>query len=103
MNFYDRPQTLLEHRRHGIFRSLSESEEASGSHARGGWLFFVKSLALALALLCSSEVGAETIKVAYAALSGTQVALWMAKEGGYLSKYGIDAEIIYIPAVAATQ
>ena len=27
----------------------------------------------------------------------------MAKEGGYLSKYGIEAELIYIPAVAATQ
>ena len=27
----------------------------------------------------------------------------MAKEGGYLSKYGIEAEYIYIPAVAATQ
>ena len=27
----------------------------------------------------------------------------MAKEGGYLSKYGIEAELIYIPAVAAIQ
>src|SRR5207245_3731106 len=38
-----------------------------------------------------------------AALSGAQVASWMAKEGGYLSKYGIQADLIYIPAVAATQ
>jgi ABC-type nitrate/sulfonate/bicarbonate transport system substrate-binding protein len=27
----------------------------------------------------------------------------MAKEAGYFSKYGIEAELIYIPAVAATQ
>ena len=46
---------------------------------------------------------AESIKLGYAALSGSQVASWMAKEGGYFSKYGIDAELIYIPAVAATQ
>ena len=32
-----------------------------------------------------------------------QVAPWMAKEAGYFSKYGIEAELIYIPAVAATQ
>ena len=27
----------------------------------------------------------------------------MAKEAGYFSKHGIEAELIYIPAVAATQ
>src|SRR5215471_1613109 len=51
----------------------------------------------------SAEIRAESIKLGYAALSGSQIASWMAKEGGYLSKYGIDAELIYIPAVAATQ
>jgi NitT/TauT family transport system substrate-binding protein len=59
---------------------------------------------LTVALLSfSAEVFPESIKLGYAALSGSQIASWMAKEGGYLSKYGIEAELIYIPAVAATQ
>src|SRR5207245_11109144 len=51
----------------------------------------------------SAVVFSQPIKLGYAALSAGQVAAWMAKVGGYLSKYGIDAELIYIPAVAATQ
>lgn len=61
-------------------------------------------IALTVILLgVGGKAFAESIKLGYAALSGSQVASWMAKEGGYLSKYGIDAELIYIPAVAATQ
>jgi len=91
MKFYDRPQTLLEDRI---------------SDWRQGCLFCRRRLVVALtvALLgLSAEVHSESIKLGYAALSATQVAAWMAKEGGYLSKYGIEAEYIYIPAVAATQ
>jgi NitT/TauT family transport system substrate-binding protein len=85
MNFYDHPQTLLEHRI---------------SDRRRSCLIF----ALIVALLgLSSEVFSQPIKVGYAALSGTQVAVWMAKEGGYLSKYGIEAELIYVPQITATQ
>jgi NitT/TauT family transport system substrate-binding protein len=86
MNFYDRPTTLLEDR-----------------HYR---LVFRKFLSVVLTVVLlgfSAKAFAESIKLGYAALSGSQVASWMAKEGGYLSKYGIDAELIYIPAVAATQ
>ena len=67
---------------------------------------FRKFLAVALMVLqfgFSAEVFAQSIKLGYAALSAGQVAVWMAKEGGYLSKYGIEADLIYIPAVAATQ
>ena len=88
MRFFGRPQTLLDLRI---------------SIRRSGWLVLVKVLALALTLLSDAEIRAESIKLGYAALSGSQVASWMAKEGGYLSKYGIDAELIYIPAVATTQ
>src|SRR5690349_19367131 len=49
------------------------------------------------------EVSAETIKIAYAALVAGQVAVWIAKDGGYLAKRGIDADLIYIPATTATQ
>lgn len=103
MNIFDRPQTLLEHRRYGIFRSLREGKELRSSQGRSGWRFFAKPLALALTLLSSAEVFAQSIKLGYAALTAGQVAPWIAKEAGYLSKYGIEAELIYLPAVAATQ
>jgi NitT/TauT family transport system substrate-binding protein len=62
------------------------------------------AMTLTVALLgFSGEVFSQSIKLGYAALSAAQVAAWMAKEGGYLSKYGIESELIYIPAVAATQ
>ena len=62
------------------------------------------SVVLTFILLGSSpKAFAESIKVGYAALVAGQVAVWMAKEGGYLSKNGIQADLIYIPAVAATQ
>src|SRR5499427_354472 len=67
---------------------------------------FHKYLAVALLFLqfgFSAEVFAQSIKLGYAALSAGQVAVWMAKEGRYLSRYGIEPELIYIPAVAATQ
>jgi NitT/TauT family transport system substrate-binding protein len=91
MNFYDRPQTLLEDRI---------------SDRRHGCLFCRRRLMVALTvtlLIFSVEVHSQSIKLGYAALSGAQVGAWMAKEGGYLLKYGIEAELIYIPAVAATQ
>jgi NitT/TauT family transport system substrate-binding protein len=89
MNFYDRPQTLLENR---IFIRRQ-------SRLRKPLMISLTAILLGF----SARASAEPIKLGYAALSGTQVAAWMAKEGGYLSKYGIEAELIYIPAVAATQ
>jgi NitT/TauT family transport system substrate-binding protein len=104
MNFYDRPQTLLEDLQYGgPLRSLRERKETSISRRKRGRRVFGNAFALALTLLSSAEVLAEPIKLAYAALSAGQVASWVAKEGGYLSKYGIEGELIYIPAVAATQ
>ena len=91
MDSFFRSQTLLEYR---IFVW------------RRGRLFFRRSLAIALTVVLldfSAEVSGQSIKLGYAALSAGQVAVWVAKEGGYLSKYGIEAELIYIPAVAATQ
>jgi len=106
MDFFDRPQTLLEDRQYNASRSLHKKRAASMSHSRRRWLFFRKPLAVALTVILlglSAKVFAEPIKLGYAALSAGQIAAWMAKEGGYLSKYGIEAELIYIPAIAATQ
>ena len=86
MNFYDHAQTLLLDR-----------------HDRLAFRKFL-SLALTVVLVCfSAKAFAEPVKLGYAALTAGQVAPWMAKEAGYFSKYGIEAELIYIPAVAATQ
>jgi NitT/TauT family transport system substrate-binding protein len=105
MNIYDRPQTLLEDRDCNALGNLREKKAVSISPSKRGSRFFREPLAIVLTviLLRGAEVFAEPIKLGYAALSATQVAAWMAKEGGYLSKYGIEAELIYIPAVAATQ
>ena len=76
------------------------------SRWRPGLYLFANSFAIALATMLLGfcpEVFAQAIKLGYAALNAGQVAPWMAKEAGYLAKYGIDAELIYIPAVAATQ
>ena len=91
MNFYDHPQTLLEDR-------ISDWRRCR--------LFFRKLLVVALTVALlgfSVEAFSQPIKLGYAALSAGQVTAWMAKEGGYLSKYGIEADLIYIPAIAATQ
>ena len=89
MNFYERLQMLLEDpifiRRRSLFRKA-----------------FMITLTVSL-LGFSAKALAEPVKLGYAALTAGQVAPWMAKEAGYFSKYGIEAEYIYIPAVAATQ
>jgi NitT/TauT family transport system substrate-binding protein len=103
MNFDDRPQTLPENWQYSHpSRKVHLNKEANGFD---WWRSFRKSLAIALILilLIGGEVLSQPIKLGYAALSAGQVSAWMAKEGGYLSKYGIEADLIYIPAVAATQ
>src|SRR6266496_6161873 len=105
MNFCDRPQTLLEVRRYRASRNVRENNGPSALVRGRNRHSFRKTLGLGLTviLLHGTEVFAEPLKLAYLALSVGQVASWIAKEGGYLSKYGIEADLIYIPAVAATQ
>ena len=85
---------------HDVLRSLCQNK---GPQA---WFFWSNPLAIVLTLMLfgfSAEVFAQNVKLGYAALTAGQVAPWIAKEAGYFSKYGIEAELIYIPAVAATQ
>jgi NitT/TauT family transport system substrate-binding protein len=106
MNFYDHSPTLLEERRYSSSPSPHRNQRLNVFDSRPGWLFFRRPLAMllmVLLLLLGSEVFAQRIKLGYAALSAGQAVAWMAKEGGYLSKHGIEAELIYIPAIAATQ
>jgi NitT/TauT family transport system substrate-binding protein len=102
MNLYGHSQALIEDRRYSSSRSTHRNKGLSVFDWGRGRLFFQKPLAMAVTvlLLSSAEVFGQSIKLGYAALSAGQVSAWMAKEGGYLSKYGIEAELIYIPAVA---
>jgi NitT/TauT family transport system substrate-binding protein len=86
MNSYDCIKTSVEARPHRIvFR-------------------YFLALVLTIGLLgFRAEVFAQPIKVAYAALVAGQIAVWIAKDGGYLAKHGVDADLIYIPATTATQ
>lgn len=106
MNCDDRLPTLLQNRRHSTMRNLDEIKQVSISARRPSWRFFSRSLAFSLTALLfpfGAGVSAQPIKLGYAALVAGQVAPWIAKEAGYLSKYGIEAELIYIPATTATQ
>src|SRR5262245_35681572 len=88
-----------------FFRSQTLPGDRFSRWRRGG-PFSRNLLVVALTAVLfgfSANGSAESIKLGYVALSGAHVAAWMAKEGGYFSKYGIEAELIYIPAVAATQ
>jgi putative SOS response-associated peptidase YedK len=42
MDFFDRPQTLLEDRQYNASRSMHKKRAASMSHSRRRWLFFRK-------------------------------------------------------------
>ncbi|HEY1267491.1 MAG TPA: ABC transporter substrate-binding protein [Candidatus Binatia bacterium] len=56
-------------------------------------LFFA---ALALALLCARSASAERIRIAYSAISGVQLPLWIAKESGFFKRQGLDVDFLYI-------
>ena len=70
---------------------------------RSGFRNFLATALMVGLFSFEAQVFAQPIKVGYAALVAGQIAVWIAKEGGYLSTHGIDAELIYIPATTATQ
>ncbi len=41
-------------------------------------------------------VDAAPLRVAYSAISGAMSSLWLAKEGGYFKREGLDVELLYI-------
>jgi NitT/TauT family transport system substrate-binding protein len=64
---------------------------------------FLASALIPIVSVFGADVVAQHVKVGYAALVAGQVPVWIAKDGGYLAKHGIEAELIYIPATTATQ
>lgn len=47
-------------------------------------------------LLIASVVNAAPVRVAYSAISGAMSPLWVAQEGGYFKREGLDVELLYI-------
>jgi ABC-type nitrate/sulfonate/bicarbonate transport system substrate-binding protein len=54
-------------------------------------------LSLLLIVVVSSSVGdAAPLRIAYSAISGAMSTLWVAQEGGYFKREGLDTELLYI-------
>ena len=49
-----------------------------------------------LVLLLARGVGAAPIRISYSAISGAMSSLWVAQEGGYFKREGLDTELLYI-------
>jgi len=45
---------------------------------------------------CVSTSNAAPMRVAYSAISGAMSSLWVAQEGGYFKREGLDTELLYI-------
>ncbi|MBM4262070.1 MAG: ABC transporter substrate-binding protein [Deltaproteobacteria bacterium] len=57
----------------------------------------IHAIVLALFLLFGPSVSrAAPLRVAYSAISGAMSSLWVAQEGGYFKREGLDTELLYI-------
>src|ERR671918_468644 len=65
-------------------------------------LFLLLAGANLLCPLSTPGFAADNIRVAFSAISPTQGVLWVADVGGFLSKNGLNAEIIYTRAAIET-
>ncbi len=51
---------------------------------------------LVVALAWAGPVTAAPLRIAYSAISGAMSSLWVAQEGGYFNREGLDTELLYI-------
>ena len=49
-----------------------------------------------IAIFLPGVVAAAPLRVAYSAISGAMASLWVAQEGGYFKREGLDTELLYI-------
>ena len=54
------------------------------------------SIVLALTLASAHSLAAAPLRIAYSAISGAMSSLWVAQEGGYFKREGLDTELLYI-------
>src|SRR5687768_4306093 len=59
---------------------------------------FLATVVIALLAVCSlvHGVSAAPMRIAYSAISGAMSSLWIAQEGGYFKREGLDTEPLYI-------
>lgn len=67
------------------------------------WKFIVNAiLSLTLCQWWSADVFGQTqgkiLRIAYSAISGSSFPLWIAKEAKLFEKYGVSADLVYIPS-----
>ncbi len=55
------------------------------------FLFAVLSI-----VACAGTSNAAPLRIAYSAISGAMSSLWVAQEGGYFKREGLDTELLYI-------
>jgi len=47
-------------------------------------------------IACIGQLAAAPLRIAYSAISGAMSTLWVAHEGGYFKREGLDTELLYI-------
>lgn len=65
---------------------------------KAGKMFSKVCISILMGLLVAASRGeAAPLRVAYSAISGAMSSLWVAQEGGYFKREGLDVELLYIP------
>ena len=59
---------------------------------------FIAMFPIALLILClpACAGNAAPLRIAYSAISGAMASLWVAQEGGYFKREGLETELLYI-------
>ncbi len=65
--------------------------------------FTAIGLAIFVSVMTPTSLLARSLPVAYAAISGSHTAIWVAKEAGYFDKQGIATDLIYLGGGQATK
>jgi ABC-type nitrate/sulfonate/bicarbonate transport system substrate-binding protein len=60
-------------------------------------------LTIFVSVMTPTSLLARSLPVAYAAISGSHAAIWVAKEAGYFDKQGIATDLIYLGGGQATK
>jgi len=63
---------------------------------RSGRIFRFVLAALFAATLLPRALNAAPMRISYSAISGAMASLWVAQEGGYFKREGLDTELLYI-------
>jgi ABC-type nitrate/sulfonate/bicarbonate transport system substrate-binding protein len=53
-------------------------------------------IALLAGVSLMNDLGAAPMRISYSAISGAMSSLWVAQEGGYFKREGLDTELLYI-------